>query len=194
MGKNLAESSDHKGRGVLANIFEWVVIIALAIGASFVIRAYVAEVYEVPSGSMLETIQLGDRVLGEKITYRGSTPKYGDVVTFSDPEKAGTILIKRVIAVSGQTVSFSDGSVYIDGVKLDESYTGGKPTEELSRHSSILASAISYPYTVPDGYVWVMGDNRTNSLDSRYFGPIPVSSVTSRAVCIFWPISDAKTF
>ena len=192
-GSDLTQDSQEKGRSILADIFEWVAIIAVAIGCSFLIRAFVAEVYEVPSGSMLETIQLGDRILGEKITYRSSTPQSGDVVTFEDPENSSTILIKRVIAVSGQTVSFKEGSVYVDGSKISEPYTLGKATEALSQHSSILSGSISYPYTVPDGYIWVMGDNRTNSLDSRYFGPVAISSVTSKAMFIFWPFSDAKS-
>lgn len=171
---------------------EWIVIIAIAIGCSFLIRAFVAEVYEVPSGSMLDTIQIGDRVIGEKLSYRVSSPKTGDVVTFVDPERSDTILIKRVVATAGQTVNLVDGAVYVDGEKLDEPYTEGKQSYPIQQHSSVLSADIVYPYTVPDGCVWVMGDNRTNSLDSRYFGAVKVSSVSSHALCIFWPFSDAK--
>ena len=80
--------------------------------------------------------------------------------------------------------------VYVDGEALDEPYTEGKPTEHLAMQSA-NAGSIEYPYTVPEGCVWVMGDNRTNSLDSRYFGPIEVSSITSHGLFIFWPLSDA---
>ena len=86
-----------------------------------------------------------------------------------------------------------DGVVYVDGEPLDEPYTDGKPSYPLPTHSSQLSSDIAYPYVVPEGCIWVMGDNRTNSQDSRYFGAIPVSSVTSKAQFVFWPLEDAGT-
>ncbi|MEE0593389.1 MAG: signal peptidase I, partial [Eggerthella lenta] len=89
------------------------------------------------------------------------------------------------IAVGGQTVDINDedGLVYVDGVALSEPYTRGLP-------SYTLASDVSYPYTVPEGYLWMMGDNRTNSQDSRFFGAIPVSSVTGRGALVYWPLND----
>lgn len=170
----------------------WVVTIGIAIVIALLFRTFVAEVYVVPSGSMLETIQEGDRLVGEKVSFHFRSPEQGEVVTFLDPEDHQTILIKRVIAVGGQTVDLQDGTVYVDGQALDEPYTLGKRTGPIVRDASPFGT-ISYPFTVPDGYVWVMGDNRTNSLDSRYFGAVPVSDVTSRAAFIFWPISDAST-
>ncbi|MBP3885745.1 MAG: signal peptidase I [Olsenella sp.] len=173
---------------------DWVITIAIGIAVMLVVRAFVAEPFLIPSGSMLETIQKDDRVLGEKVSYRFTKPSRGDVVTFRDPERADTTLIKRVIATEGQSVNLVDGDVYVDGERLDEPYVLGKPTEPIvSRYSALLDAPISYPFTVPSGCVWVMGDNRTNSLDSRYFGSIPTDSVTSRAVVIFWPPSDFAT-
>lgn len=169
---------------------EWVLVIAIAIGCALAFRAFVAEVYEVPSGSMLDTIQIGDRLIGEKVSYHFTSPKQGDIVTFADPEDSSKTLIKRVIATEGQTVELIDGAVYVDGVALDEPYTEGRPSEPLDMQSALVGT-IEYPYTVPEGCVWVMGDNRTNSLDSRYFGAIPVSSITSHGLFIFWPLSDA---
>lgn len=186
-----SDSAEQEGSGK-RNALEWVLVIAIALGVAFLLRAFVVETFVVPSGSMLETIQEGDTLVGEKITYRTSSPKQGDVVTFRDPENSGTTLIKRVIATEGQTVDLIDGVVYVDGQPLDEPYTGGKPSEPLTVHSG-TTGAITYPYTVPEGCIWVMGDNRTNSLDSRYFGAIPVSSVTSHALFIFWPITDAHS-
>lgn len=168
-----------------------VVTILVALGVALLLRTFVVGVYEVPSGSMLETIQEGDLLLGEKVTLNWESPKAGDVVTFESPREPGTTLVKRVIAVAGQTVDLRDGNVYVDGVQLDESsYTLDKPSYSLSDQAG--SAGISYPYTIPDGYIWVMGDNRTNSLDSRYFGPVRVSSVTSKILCIYWPISDVK--
>ena len=95
-------------------------------------------------------------------------------------------LIKRCIAVGGQTVDINDedGLVYVDGVALSEPYTRGLP-------SYTLASDVSYPYTVPEGMMWMMGDNRTNSQDSRYFGAVPVASAEARSVAVLWPLGDA---
>ncbi len=176
--------------GGFRGLLEIVVLVVVALAAAFLLRTFVAEPFIIPSGSMEDTLKVGDRLVGEKITYRTSSPKVGDIVTFEDPESPGTILIKRVIATEGQVVSLQDGKVVVDGVALDEPYTEGKPSEALDRHSAALAENVSYPYTVPAGSVWVMGDNRTNSLDSRYFGAIPVSSITSRAVFVFWPLED----
>lgn len=186
-------SSEQKERGKgIPGWLEWVITIAVGVILALLVRAFVAEVYIVPSGSMLDTIQEGDRLLGEKVTYKTSSPKRGDIVTFDDPEKPGTTLIKRVIAVAGDTVDLRNGFVYVNGKKLSESYTEGKPSYPLEQYSSTLGEAISYPYKVPAGHIWVMGDNRTNSLDSRYFGAVSVDSVSSRAVFIFWPFKDAR--
>ena len=95
------------------------------------------------------------------------------------------MLIKRVIAVGGQTVDLRDGAVYVDGEKLDEPYTEGKQSKPLSN-----SNGITYPYKVPEGEIWVMGDNRTNSLDSRVFGSVPVENVTGHAFWRYWPLSS----
>ena len=180
-------------RAKLPGWLDWVITIALGIGVALLCRNFVAEPYLVPSGSMLETIHAGDRVLGEKVSFRFDAPKRGQVITFQDPDAADTTLIKRVIATEGQVVDLVDGKVVVDGQTLDEPYTLGKVSEPIYRHSKSLSEPISYPFTVPAGCVWVMGDNRTNSLDSRYYGPVPVSSISSRAVAIFWPPSDFAT-
>lgn len=166
----------------------WALVVAAA--AAFVLRTFVAMAYVVPTGSMLDTIQEGDVLLGEKVSLNFRDPEPGDVVTFRSPLDGDT-LIKRVIAVGAQTVDLVGGVVYVDGEALDEPYTEGKPTYSLSDLEG--SAQISYPYTVPEGTVWVMGDNRTNSKDSRYFGAVSVDDVTSRAVFIYWPLSHIGT-
>lgn len=172
---------------------EVLLTLAAAIAAAALIRAFVAESFIIPSGSMLDTLQIGDRLIGEKVSYRLRDPEQGEIVTFWRTEADGTrdILIKRVIATEGQTVDLADGAVYVDGVALEEPYTEGKPSYSLS--DSPGSAGIAYPYTVPAGCIFVMGDNRTNSSDSRYFGPVSVDDVTSRAVFIYWPPADAAT-
>ncbi len=175
-----------RSRGVVRTLFSWVLYIAFIIVVVFALQKFVVCPYTIPSGSMEDTIEVGDNVWSEKISYYFRDIEQGDIVTFDDPETEGRTLIKRVIAVGGQTIDLIDGVVYVDGEALDEPYTGGKPTEPLETASGV---EITYPYTIPEGYIWVMGDNRTNSADSRYFGPVPVSSVSGRAAIIYWPLN-----
>lgn len=183
MGYGLHASS--KSRGFVRTLVSWVLYIVVVVGLVWVVQNYVVCPYTIPSGSMEETIEVGDNVWSEKVSYYFRDVEQGDIVTFDDPEIAGRTLIKRVIATGGQTVDLVDGAVYVDGEMLDEPYTQGKPSEPLKTAYGV---EISYPYTVPEGYVWVMGDNRTSSADSRYFGPIPVLSVSGRAALIYWPL------
>ncbi|WP_307738545.1 signal peptidase I [uncultured Parolsenella sp.] len=181
----------HARKNPVLDVLEVAILVIVALVAALLIRTFVAEPFVIPSASMSDTLNVGDRLVGEKLTYRASSPKVGDIVTFVDPDNSEQILIKRVIATEGQVVDLENGKVVVDGTVLDEPYTDGKPSEPLPAHSPELPSGISYPYTVPAGHIWVMGDNRTNSQDSRYFGAVPVSSVTSRAVFVFWPLDHA---
>lgn len=182
-GEHAELKRSHAGRTLLSILG----MVALIIALSWGLRTFVFQAYEIPSGSMEETIMTGDMVFSEKLSYYAHGPEQGDIITFADPEIASRTLIKRVIATEGQTVDLRDGDVYVDGVRLSEPYTGGKPSYPLT---TAYGTSITYPFTVPAGEVWVMGDNRTNSQDSRYFGPIPVDSVTGRAVLKYWPISS----
>ena len=150
--------------GILRSFVSLLIMIAFVLGLSWALRTYVFTAYEIPSGSMEETIMPGDMVY---------------------PEIPGRTLIKRCIATAGQTIDIDgDGFLYIDGVAQTEIYTNNKPTLPLTN------SNITFPYTVPSGCIWVMGDNRTNSQDSRYFGAVPISSVSGRGVLVYWPVPD----
>lgn len=185
-------SGEHaeKRKGVLGSLVSFVVTVAIILALVWGLRTFVFQTYEIPSGSMENSIMTGDMVFSEKVSYYGGSPQRGDIVTFKDPEIPTRTLIKRVIATGGETVQLIDGSVYVDGEKLDEPYTNGKESWPLT---AAYGSSITYPYTVPEGELWLMGDNRTNSQDSRYFGSIPVSSVTGKAVLRYWPL-DAIGF
>ena len=162
----------------------------LAVVLTLLVRTFIIDSYEIPTGSMEQTIKVGDRVIGEKVSYLFRDPVPGEIVTFEREEDGQTvILIKRVIATEGQTVDLVDGVVYVDGVALDEPYTLGLPTYPLEPDDP----SIVYPYTVPQGYIWVMGDNRVNSRDSRATGPVAVEDVNAHAVVIFWPPEDIAT-
>ena len=165
---------------------DWIVSIATAVVLALIIRTFIVELYLVDGPSMRPTLQSAERLVVNKFIYRFREPERGDIVTFADPQVAGRTLIKRVIAVGGQTVDLQGGSVYVDGEKLDEPYTLGKPSEPLS-------ADLTYPYTVPEGYIWCMGDNRTNSSDSRDFGPVPLENVTGHAFFRYWPFDRIGT-
>lgn len=163
------------GRWLIETVLLVLVAFALAQG----IKTFLIQPFVIPTGSMLPTIQLNDRVLAEKISFRlGEKPEPGDIVVFDDPTGQHPQLIKRVIATEGQTVSVKDRSVYVDGEKLDESYVYGKPSDP---------GPVPLPTVVPAGAVWLMGDNRPFSGDSRFFGPQPVSKVRGKAFWTYWP-------
>lgn len=186
-----AESGQHATQGAsspLRTFLSILLMVAIVAVITVCLRLFVFVPYEIPSGSMEDTIMTGDMVFSEKVSYYFRGPQRGDIVTFDDPEVAGRTLIKRVVAVGGQTVDLQDGKVIVDGVVLDEPYTAGKESFPLGRQAEGVV--VDYPYTVPDGYLWVMGDNRTSSQDSRYFGAIPKTSVTGRAALVYWPFSD----
>lgn len=182
------QHADRPRSGFLRTLLSLVGLVAAVIILSQALRAFVFQAYEIPSGSMETTIMAGDMVFSEKVSYYFRDVEQGDIVTFQDPLSPGRILIKRVIATGGQTVDINDedGLVYVDGVPLDEPYTNGLPSYRLANS----VANVTYPYTVPEGELWVMGDNRTNSQDSRYFGSIDRDSVTGRGALIYWPLND----
>lgn len=185
------EQMDQAEPSLASWILGWIPWIAGALIITVFVRAFVGEAYIIPTGSMLDTIQLDDRVWGEKLSYKFREPEQGEIIMFITPTGEGYTLVKRVIAVGGQTVDLVNGHVVVDGKTLDEPYTGGKESWPLAEQLAGVGP-LTYPYTVPEGHVWVMGDNRTNSKDSRYFGPVSVDAVQARAVFTFWPLSDVR--
>lgn len=180
------QHADAQKPGIGRRVASLLVMVASVVVLSWGLQTFVFQAYEIPSGSMEETIMTGDMVFAEKISYRMGSPERGDIVTFADPEIPSRILIKRVIATEGETVDLVDGRVVVDGVALVEPYVRGLPSYPLT---PAFGEDIAYPYTVGEGELWVMGDNRTNSQDSRYFGAIDASTVTGKAVLTYWPLN-----
>ena len=168
----------------LRGVGEFVIAFAVMLAAIWVLRMFVVEPFTIPTGSMIPTIEKKDSVYAEKVTlWFDKEPQVGQVYTFTSPEDPSETLIKRVIAVGGQTIDLRDGHVYVDGVELDEPYVHGQQT--LAMHSDV---PITYPYTIPEGCFWAMGDNRGNSADSRVFGPVPYDNLIARAAFRYWPL------
>ncbi len=164
---------------------ELLLLVAIAFVLAMGIRTFVVQPYIIPTGSMIPTIEIGERVLALKFIYRLEDPQPGDIVVLDDPTGTVPNIIKRVIAVEGQTVDVNDGSVYVDGVALEEPYTYGAVTQP---------GDVPLPLEVPEDHVWVMGDNRENSYDSRWFGPQPLSALKGKAVYRMWPPSRWEAF
>lgn len=183
-----APEQEPKKRSLFGEIIETIVIFAVAFLIIWLLKLFVVEPFTIPTGSMEPTIEIGDYVFAEKVSYYFDDVQPGQIVTFADPDGTDQTLIKRCIAVGGQTVDLRNGQVFVDGVALDEPYVYGKLTTPLP--VTLNNMDIDYPYTVPEGYIWVMGDNRTNSADSRYFGAIPEDSVSGHAFFTYWPFSS----
>lgn len=163
----------------------WFGEIVLLVGLAFVlamgVRTFVVQPFYIPTNSMAPTLHVGDRVLVNKLVYRFTGPQPGEIVVFAEPDGGEADLIKRIIAVGGQTIDIDHGTVTVDGVLIEEDYLGDGMRDD---------SSLIEPVTVPDGELFVMGDNRSNSSDSRVFGTQPVSAVRGRAFAIYWPPSD----
>jgi len=183
------EVAPRKPHGGVRNAIEWLAVVAAAILVALVISATSAQAFVIPSKSMESTLHVEDRVLVNKWSYRLHPIHRGDLVVFARPKDLVSNdkdLIKRVIGLPGDKVAFADGHVHIDGKQLSEPYLDkGTVTSNVAGWRYQCTSQA--PCVVPAGQIWVMGDNRGDSEDSRYFGPIPQSSVVGRAMFRIWP-------
>ena len=172
---------------------DWAVIIVIALVLAVVVRTYVAQMFYIPSGSMLPTLQVGDRIVVDKLSYHLHSVHRGDIVVFRRPPLEVvdySDLVKRVIGLPGDAISLSDGSVEINGQPLAEPWLP-KPAPPTEPSPLAEGFSLQHPYRVPPGEYFVMGDNRTNSEDSRYFGPIPKSLIVGKMVLRVWPPDSA---
>lgn len=174
----------------------WVIVVVVVVAAALTMRAYVVSPFYIPSESMEPALHgcagcSDDHVLVDKFSYRFHQPHPGDIVVFDRPKNfpaPDKQLVKRVVAVSGDEVALRNGLVYVNGARLTENYLN----KACGSHPSNPETGTSH-WTVPDNDLFVMGDNRCDSADSRTFGPIPVSSVIGRVFLIIWPLSRFGT-
>ena len=202
--ERLAERSKKEKQSVGQFFKELPVLVVVALGIAILVKAFVVQAFFIPSGSMENTLLINDRVLVSKFTYRVSEPKYPNVVVFESPlaeripepekgplqavvdnvmqglglQSSEQDFIKRVIATEGQSVEVKEGAVHVDGKKLEEPYR--KDMDPMPDYG---------PTVVGEDKVFVMGDNRSNSEDSRVFGPIPKSTIVGKAFVLIWPLN-----
>ncbi len=165
-------------------LFQWVLVILGAVILAFLIDTFVIVNAQIPSGSMENTIMTGDRVFGNRLAYKFSDPKRFDIIIFKYPDDESQLFIKRIIGLPGETVEIHDGNIYING--------SDSPLEDVDIKEPMEGSF--GPYTVPEGCYFVMGDNRNNSRDSRYWENTFVSEdeILGKAVFRYWPLNKMK--
>lgn len=191
-----------ESKGKFAFLREIPVLIILALALALVIKTFLVQAFYIPSASMEPTLMTGDRVLVNKVIYRLHDPRRGDIIVFEDPNpgtepdrnplesfldwlsqglgfsrSSEEDFIKRVMGLPGETIEGRDGAVWVDGERIDEPYLNGVKTSDFEA------------VIVPEGELFVMGDNRSNSNDSRFMGTIPIDRVVGKAFVKIWPPS-----
>jgi signal peptidase I len=179
---------------------EGIIVVVIAVLVAVLLRAFVVQTFFIPSGSMEPTLQIGDRILVNKLSYDLHGVDRGNIVVFSRPptENCGgpevNDLVKRVIGLPGNVVSLSGGYVYIDGKRLDESWLPASEQGVTTPGPPGTPYSLVRPFKVPANDYFVMGDNRTDSCDSRYWGPISKSLIVGKVDVRVWPITSIKLF
>ena len=148
---------------------------------SLLIITFVVQAFFIPSGSMEPTLQVGDRILVSKFAYRLGQLRRGDVIVFRYPLNPGKDFVKRIVSLGGETVELRDGVVLINDRPINELY----PTVLAGGESSCTSNY--GPQKIPSAQLFVLGDNRCNSEDSRFFGFVPEENVVGKALLIYWP-------
>ena len=167
------KTNEEDGGGFWRFLFDLVETLALSVALFFGINAVTARVL-VEGFSMRPTLDNGQYVLVNKIAFRSSLPDHGDIIVFHFPVDPDQDFIKRVIGLPGDEVSVGSGKVMLNGEILSEDYIAASP-------------AYAGTWTVPEGDVFVLGDNRNNSSDSHSWGPVPLENVVGKAILVYWP-------
>jgi signal peptidase I len=179
---------------------EFSILFMAAVVIAIVLRAFVVGTYLIPTGSMEPTLMINDRIMVDKLSYHLHGIHRGDIVVFSTPpaENCGgppvADLVKRVIGLRGETIGLTSGRVYINGKSLAERWLSLGAQRSTTPGPSNAPYALKHTYTVPAGQVYVMGDNRAVSCDSRYWGPILESSIVGKVDVRIWPLSRLHFF
>ena len=161
-----------------SSAFELLESIIIAVLLALIIRFFLFEPFFIPSGSMEPTLQIGDKIIVNKIVYRFQEPKRGDIMVFKYPLDPARDYIKRVIGLPGEKLEIKDSVIYINDQPIEEEY--------LPSNSN---SANFGPVNIPENAYFMMGDNRNNSQDSRVWGTLPNNYIIGKALAVFWPVN-----
>jgi signal peptidase I len=182
------------------NVLEYAVVTMIAVALAVLIQAFVVKPYMIPSESMATTIVTGQRVLVDRLEYHYRDIHRGDIVVFRHVTPEADVLIKRVVGLPGDTLSIRDGRLYVNGKPLDEPYLDtarGVTVEtfpgDITTPSGTPGWTLNEPYTLPPDQYFMMGDNRTDSFDSRFWGTVDRRDIIGRAVFTYWPLDRLGT-
>jgi signal peptidase I len=180
-----------KQRSQIRAVWEWVFVVVIAIGAAMFIRVFLFQQYYIDGPSMQTTLMPQDRVLVNKMSYKLHDVHRGDVIVFDrvTNEVQHDDLIKRVLGLPGEALEIRSCVVYIDGVRVEEPYLNLEQTSQIEPSARCGSHTDMAPVVIPEDMVFVMGDNRVQSFDSRDFGPIDIDKVRGRAFVVIWPAS-----
>ena len=190
-GEAVRADLSEKQRSQLRAVWEWVFVVVIAIGAAMLIRLFLFQQYYIDGPSMQTTLMPQDRVLVNKMSYKLHDIHRGDVIVFDrvTNQVQHDDLIKRVLGLPGETLEIRSCIVYINGVQVDEPYLNPEQTSQIEPSARCGSHTDMAPIEVPEDMVFVMGDNRMQSFDSRDFGPIDTDKVRGRAFVVIWPAS-----
>ena len=194
------EETEQKKK-TMKGFLEWGAVILGALLVAFLIKTFLMQAYYIPSSSMTPTLQVGDRVLVNKLSYEVGDIGRGDLVVFGRPATESTVktdLIKRVIGLEGELIEIIEGRIYITQSEsssrqlLVEPYLASTTYTRGFDNTDLCEKATENSCLIPDNHVFVLGDNRDGSRDSRFFGPIDENTVVGRAFIRLWPIGSLK--
>jgi signal peptidase I len=163
----------------------YIKVVLLAILIAFLLRAFVVQAYKIPSSSMEDSLLAGDFILVNKLHYRFNEPKPGEIIVFKYPLNSSKDMVKRVLAVEGQSVEIKNKIVYVDGKIVSEPLSA-KHIDNRILPMDYSARDNFGPEQVPAGYLFVLGDNRDNSQDSREWGFLDMSLIKGKALIVYW--------
>jgi signal peptidase I len=190
-GEAVRSDLSQKQRSQMRAIWEWIFVVVVAISAAMLIRVFLFQQYYIDGPSMQTTLMPEDRVLVNKMSYKLHDIHRGDVIVFDrvTNDVQHDDLIKRVLGLPGETLEIRSCIVYINGVQVDEPYLNPEQTSQVEPSARCGSHTDMAPVVVPEEMVFVMGDNRVQSFDSRDFGPIDTDKVRGRAFVVIWPAS-----
>lgn len=155
--------------------------IVVVVPTALFIKAFIVQSSLVFSGSMIPTMGIGDRLIVNKLSFYYRTPKRGDIIVFESPSGDGREFVKRLVGLPGETIEVKRGIIYIDNSPI--TFEGVRILRDYSRFG---------PFEIPEGEYFFMGDNRSNSSDSRFWGTVPADELIGRAILTYWPVSNIQ--
>ncbi len=189
-----------KGK-VKSQLREWIESIVIAVVLALIIRAFIVQAFKIPSGSMIPTFEIGDRIFVNKFVYGAripftnfrfpavSQPKRGDIIVFVSPETPQKDFVKRLIAIGGETVEIREGRIRINGKAIEEPAS----IRNIYYYNRGDFGGEGLALKVPEGSYYVLGDNSASSRDSRYWGFVPKRNIIGKAIVVYWPVNRIRT-